>query len=70
MQNAFLKLYVKALVLRESLKDENGQDLVEYALVLAVVVLALVGGMKALATGINTAFVGIGTKVNANLALN
>ena len=68
MQNAFLKLYVKALALRESLKDENGQDLVEYALVLAVVVLMLVAGAKGMATTINGAFASVAGKISANMS--
>ena len=68
MQNAFLKLYVKALALRESLKDESGQDLVEYALVLAVVVLMLVAGAKGMATTINGAFQSAADKIAANMS--
>ena len=63
MRNAFLKLYIKAQSLRDSLKDENGQDLVEYALVIAVVVLAMVGGATTMAGTINSAFANLGTKV-------
>ena len=64
MQNSLLKLYVKAQVLKNALKDENGQDLVEYAAVIVLVVLALAGGMSTLASGINTAMTGVGTKVS------
>jgi pilus assembly protein Flp/PilA len=35
---------------------EEGQDLVEYALAVALIALGATVGMKALATGINTAF--------------
>ena len=55
MRNAFLKLYVKAKVMVDTLKNENGQDLVEYAAVIALVVLAATAGMKTLADGINAA---------------
>ena len=64
MRNSLLKLYVKAQVLKNALKDENGQDLVEYAAVIVLVVLALAGGMNTLASGINTAMSGVGTKVS------
>ena len=55
MRNSLLKLYVKAQVLKQglkdALKDEQGQDLVEYAAVIVLVVLALAGGMSTLASG-------------------
>jgi pilus assembly protein Flp/PilA len=61
MRNAFLNLYVKAQMLRNAAKDENGQDLIEYALVVALVAFAATAGMTSLATGINTAFSQIAT---------
>ena len=64
MRDSLLKLYVKAQVLKNALKDEKGQDLVEYAAVIVLVVLALAGGMSTLASGINTAMTGVGTKVS------
>ncbi len=67
MRNSLLKLYVKAQVLKNALKDENGQDLVEYAAVIVLVVLALAGGMSTLANGINDAMTGVGTKVSTML---
>ena len=63
MRNSLLKLYVKAQVLKNALKDENGQDLVEYAAVIVLVVLALAGGMGTLAQGINGAMTAVSTKV-------
>ena len=56
MRDTFLKLLVKAQVTLASLKKEDGQDLVEYALVVALVAFAATAGMKLLATGLNTAF--------------
>ena len=38
------------------IKQESGQDLVEYALVIALIALAATVGMKSLAGGINKAF--------------
>lgn len=64
MRNTLLKLYVKSQVLWGTIKEENGQDLVEYAAVIVLVVLALAGGMSTLAQGINTAMTSVGTKVN------
>ncbi len=68
MRETFLKLYVKSQVLWNTLKDEQGQDLVEYAAVIVLVVLALAGGMSTLANGINTAMTGVGTKVSKLLS--
>jgi pilus assembly protein Flp/PilA len=42
-------------------KDEAGQGLVEYALILALVAFAAVVAMQTLASDINNAFTGIGT---------
>jgi pilus assembly protein Flp/PilA len=40
---------------------EEGQDLVEYALVVALIAFAATAGMSSLAIAINTAFTSIGT---------
>ena len=53
MNTMLLKLYVKFQDLRS---NEQGQDLVEYALVVALIALGATAGMKALAGGINVAF--------------
>jgi pilus assembly protein Flp/PilA len=53
MNEMLLKLHV----MFQNLKNrEDGQDLVEYALVVALIALGAVAGMGALASGINTAF--------------
>lgn len=44
-------------------KEESGQDLIEYALIAALIAVAAVTTMKALATSINAEF----TKVSAQL---
>jgi Flp pilus assembly pilin Flp len=67
MRDSLLKLYVKAQVLKNALKDENGQDLVEYAAVILLVVLALAGGMGTLASQINSVMGGMAVKINAVL---
>jgi pilus assembly protein Flp/PilA len=64
MRNAMLTLYVKAQVIRQALKDERGQDLVEYALVIAVVCLGIISGMSTLANGINAAMGTLSNKLN------
>jgi pilus assembly protein Flp/PilA len=56
MRDTFLKLFVKAQVALTSLKNEDGQDLIEYALVVALVAFAATAGMSTLAHGINNAF--------------
>jgi pilus assembly protein Flp/PilA len=68
MQSLTLKLYVKAESVLQTFKEENGQDLVEYALVIAVVCLGLISGMNTLANGINVAMTTLGTKLNAAVA--
>ena len=42
-------------------KDEAGQGLVEYLLILALVAFAATAGMTTLASGLNSAFAKIGT---------
>jgi pilus assembly protein Flp/PilA len=63
MRNNFLKLYVKAQIMRDALKEESGQDLIEYALVVSLIAFAAVAGMGTLANGINTAFGSIASKL-------
>ena len=46
-------------------RDEAGQGLVEYALILALVAFAAVVSMQTLAQDINNAFVGIGTALSS-----
>ena len=67
MQEQILKLYVKLQNLTERLRrivtDESGQDLIEYALVVALIAFAAAAGMTTVATKINAAFTNIGTKL-------
>jgi pilus assembly protein Flp/PilA len=53
-----IKMYIK---FQDLINREEGQDLVEYALVVALIAFGATAGMKALATGLNTAFNGIST---------
>lgn len=46
-------------------QDESGQDLIEYALIAALIALAAVTGMKGLATGINGAFTSVTSSLSA-----
>jgi pilus assembly protein Flp/PilA len=59
MSNMLTKLYVKLQIL----KDESGQDLIEYALVVALIALACTAGMGSVAANINNAFEKIGDKL-------
>ena len=42
-------------------RDESGQDLIEYALVVALIALGSTAGMTTVATGINSAFTALST---------
>lgn len=44
-------------------KEEDGQDLIEYALVVALIAFAATVGMSTVATNINDGFSRIGSKV-------
>jgi pilus assembly protein Flp/PilA len=54
---------LKLSVMLQILKEENGQDLIEYALAVALIVFTATAGMGTLAAAINTAFVKMGTKL-------
>jgi pilus assembly protein Flp/PilA len=58
MKETLLKLSAK---LQTLMLREEGQDLIEYALVVALIAFAATAGMKTLATDINLAFTNIGT---------
>jgi pilus assembly protein Flp/PilA len=55
---------LKLSVMLQILMDENGQDLIEYALVVALIAFAATAGMNTLATDINAAFNKIGTRLS------
>lgn len=46
-------------------KDDGGQGLVEYCLILALVAFAAAAGMNSLASGLNSAFNAIGSIISA-----
>ena len=60
MKDKILKLYYIAQV---RLADEAGQDLIEYALVVALIAFAATAGMGTVATGINDSFSKISSKL-------
>ena len=55
------------LFVRNLLDREEGQDLVEYALVVALIAFGAITGMGYLATGINNAFSGIATTLTTDV---
>ena len=61
MKDGLLRLYVKVHILQE----DCGQDLIEYALVAALIAFAAVVGMSGLAGKINDAFSIIGSKMTS-----
>jgi pilus assembly protein Flp/PilA len=63
MQALSLKLHT----LFQSIREESGQDLIEYALVVALIAFAATAGMQTLANGINTAFSNIATTLNTTI---
>ena len=60
MQEFLTKQYVRMQTL---LADQSGQDLIEYALVVALIAFAATAGMNSVATSINNAFANIGSKL-------
>jgi len=48
-------------------REESGQDLVEYALVVALIAFSAVAGIKSVATGIRTAFTNISTALSTDI---
>jgi pilus assembly protein Flp/PilA len=60
MQFELWKIRTRILGLVE---NEDGQDLIEYALVVALIAFAATAGMGSLANAINTAFTNVGTRL-------
>jgi Flp pilus assembly pilin Flp len=60
MHLQFLKLYTKFRVLIDS---EEGQDLIEYGLLVMLIALAAISGEGKVATAVNTIFSKIGISV-------
>ena len=62
MKDKFLKFSAK---IQTVLMSEEGQDLIEYALVVALIAFAATVGMKSVAGGINAAFQNIAGKLSS-----
>ena len=62
MQTTLLSLYSR---LQTLILQEEGQDLIEYALVVALIAFAAVTSMQTLAADINAVFLALGTELTA-----
>jgi len=67
MQNLNSMVLAIAEFARKAVWDEGGQDLIEYALVIALIAFAAILGMQTLATDINAAFLQIGTTLTSSI---
>jgi pilus assembly protein Flp/PilA len=56
-----LKMWMLNSGMKRLIVKEEGQDLIEYALVVALIAFAAVASMQTVANDINAVFVGIGT---------
>jgi Flp pilus assembly pilin Flp len=61
MLDQFLTLRLK---LQELIRDENGQDLVEYGLIVTAIALAAIGGIQHFASAVATMFNNIGNSIS------
>ena len=65
---AMNSVYISILIRFKALMErEEGQDLVEYALVVALIAFGATAGMTALAGGINSAFSKISTALSTKI---
>lgn len=62
------KLLMLSIKLRTLLSDEEGQDLIEYALVVALIAFGAVTAMGTLSQDINNAFSNIGTTLSTAIS--
>ena len=63
MKSLAIRIYVKLQTLKDAMKDENGQDMVEYAIVVGLIAMGATVAMKGLATSISGGFTSLGTKM-------
>lgn len=63
MRDLALKYYIRMQALRDVLRKEDGQDMVEYAVVMGLIALGATVAMKGLATTIGGAFTAVGTSL-------
>jgi len=63
MRDVFVKLHITVEALKSTLvRSQDGQDLIEYALVAALIALGATASMTSVASAISAAYAGIGTK--------
>jgi Flp pilus assembly pilin Flp len=67
MRDSILKLYARGQTIWKLVQGEQGQDLVEYAAVIVIVVLGLTAGMRTLASAVNNAMTSVGTYINQQI---
>jgi pilus assembly protein Flp/PilA len=65
MKDQLWKLSIK---IQNILNREEGQDLIEYALVVALIALVVTSGISSVATSLNSAFTTISTKLTTATA--
>jgi pilus assembly protein Flp/PilA len=61
------RLWLLSIKIQNLLKREDGQDLIEYALVVALIGFAATAGMSTLANDINNAFSSIGSTLSTTV---
>ena len=64
MNNMLRKVYVR---IRDLVSGDEGQDIIEYALIVALIALAATAGMNTLASAINAEFSYLGTTISNGL---
>jgi len=64
MNDLMIKMYLTA---KTFIEREEGQDLVEYALVVALIAFGAITGMQFLAKGLNNAFSDIANVLTSNI---
>ena len=64
MNDLFLKLYVAT---RSRLASEDGQNMSEYALTVALIAFGVIAGESAIARGVNQTFIQIATTITTGV---
>lgn len=62
------KLWILCIRMRDLLSSEDGQDLIEYALIVALIAFGATAGMQTVAADINNAFGTVGNTLTSTLA--
>lgn len=63
MRTKFTALYLR---FRDRIAQEQGQDLLEYCFVVAIIALAAAAGMQSVATDVNQVFTNIGSLISTH----